>query len=84
MAEYTIRDFPDFKEVISLKGNEKRIDWMHFVTHVLAISVIVVFLFLVCYKIVVQPNVSLPDYFVSIVSVIVGFYFARSLPFFKK
>jgi len=77
----TIRN--DFElDQIRLK-DEVRKDWMHIITHILAAVIIGVFLILLFLKIVLNYTSDIPDYFISIVSVVIGFYFARSLPFNK-
>jgi hypothetical protein len=56
---------------------------LHFkITHILAIIIIMSFTFDILMQTILRPdNINIPDYFISIVSVVIGFYFARSLPF---
>lgn len=64
---------------------EIRKDWMHKTTHFIALIVILSFLMMLFGQIIFRPNnVIIPDYLISIVSVVVGFYFAKSLPFGKE
>ncbi len=63
-----------------LERDELRKDWMHIITHILAFIILLFFLIILSYQIVLRPEkIIVPDYFISIVSVVVGFYFARSL-----
>jgi len=66
---------------IELSPEEKRKNWMHVTTHFLSIAVIGSFLFILLYQLISKPcaTLTIPDYFISIVSMVVGFYFARSL-----
>ncbi len=61
---------------------ENRKNWMHITTHILAVLILLTFLFLLSYQILHSPydTINMPDYVISIVSVVVGFYFARNLP----
>ena len=55
------------------EARQKRITLYHYIVHLLAILIIVPYLVLVIFQIKVPPEYS------TIVSVVVGFYFARSL-----
>ncbi len=86
--EETERDDFELPNKIFLEEVRKkhaRIDWMHLVTHAIAIIVVASFLGLLVYDVVLNPcnESSIPIYFVSIVSTIIGFYFAERL-FHKK
>lgn len=58
--------------VIDLE-RQKRITVYHYVVHILAFLLIIPYITLIIY------NVQIPDSFSTIVSVVIGFYFARSL-----
>jgi len=52
---------------------QKRINIYHYVVHFLAIIIIVSYVFLVIY------NQNIPNSYLTIVSIVIGFYFAKSL-----
>ncbi len=58
-----------FREI----NKEKRTNIYHMVVHFLAFIIIVPYIFLIIY------NIRIPESYSTIVSVVVGFYFARSL-----
>jgi len=58
---------------IKYKEEQKRINLNHYVIHFLAIFIIISYIFFIVWK------VNLPNEFSTIVSIIVGFYFAKSL-----
>jgi hypothetical protein len=55
------------------KEEQKRINLNHYVIHFLAVFIIVSYIFFIIW------NVKLPQEFSTIVSIIIGFYFAKSL-----
>lgn len=78
-----------FQETIILeqtKENEKRKDWMHLITHGLAAIIILNFILILDYQILTKPieELNIPTYLISIVSTVIGFYFAHSLWFDKE
>tara|TARA_Y100000310_G_C20545856_1_gene745539 strand:- start:385 stop:648 length:264 start_codon:yes stop_codon:yes gene_type:complete len=56
-----------------LRNKEKRITLYHYVVHFLAFIIILPFLTMILLQI------KIPDHYSTIVSVVIGFYFARSL-----
>lgn len=80
ITNFTIDDFPSESEVVK---EDRRIDWFHISTHLLAFFIIGTFLFMNIHNIFVDKAsiYFIPDYLISIVSVVIGFYFAKS-PFF--
>lgn len=63
--------------------NEERLDVMNRITHTIAIIILILFVTLLLFQaFIFQDKQIVPDYFISIVSVIIGFYFAKS-PLFK-
>ncbi|GEM_PF-3618083 len=81
----SIDDFPEEREVFDISGEGKRLDWFHKSTHCLAFLVVGTFLFMMIYNVLVSSGneFSVPEYFISLVSVIVGFYFAKA-PMFNN
>jgi len=59
-------------DVISLE-QQKRITIYHYVVHILAFIIIIPYITLIIY------NIPVPISFSTLVSVIIGFYFARNL-----
>lgn len=55
------------------KEKQRRITLYHFVVHILAFMIIIPYVSLVI------MNQSMPDSYSTIVSVVIGFYFAKSL-----
>ncbi len=62
----------DFFREVAFKNNEKRINWYHVVTHLLAILIISTYLVLICF------NAKIPSEYSTLVSVVIGFYFAKN------
>jgi len=78
--EFILPEIDPPSRYFNLERKEIRKDWMHKTTHVLAFIIIISFLVILLYQLIFRPDeVSIPDYFISIVSVVVGFYFAKSL-----
>jgi len=75
----TRSDFEPNKVNFNHIKEENRKDWFDKVTHFIAGVVILFFLFLLTFTLVIDKSSSIPDYFISIVSTIIGFYFARYL-----
>ena len=67
-------------DIDKIKREERRVDWKHKTTHFFAGCIILAFLFVILYQIIIAPSepIRVPDFFISIVSVVVGFYFAKS------
>jgi hypothetical protein len=61
--------------VSSKIGEEKRRERKDITTHIIAITIILFFLFIVFIS--MMYNKIVPDYLLSIVSMVVGFYFAK-------
>lgn len=59
------------------REEQKRRNLYHYVVHFLAIFIIVAYIFFIIW------SVKVPEEFPTIVSVIIGFYFAKSLSSFK-
>jgi hypothetical protein len=81
--EYNLDEIYSQKKYFSVNETkrEARKDLMHRVTHILAILIILFFLFMLAIQVFCFSNDQIiPDYFISIVSVVIGFYFAKSLP----
>ena len=55
------------------KEEQKRINLHHYIIHFLAIFIIISYIFFIIWE------VNLPNEFSTIVSIIIGFYFAKSL-----
>ena len=62
-----------WNETEKIKNEQKRINIYHFVVHILAFIIIIPYICLNIYKYEISATYS------TIVSVIIGFYFARSL-----
>ncbi|MFA5174206.1 MAG: hypothetical protein WC438_03420 [Candidatus Pacearchaeota archaeon] len=58
---------------IEKKEKEKRLNLYHYVVHTLAIFIILSYIFLIVW------NYNIPKEFSTIVSIVIGFYFAKSL-----
>ena len=58
---------------------EIRANWFHKITHFLAVAIIVVFLFSFGICMIYQKTDLMPNYFIAIVSTVVGFYFGGYL-----
>lgn len=67
----TGKDF--WSEAEKVKNEQKRINIYHFVVHLLAFVIIIPYICLNIYKYEISETYS------TIVSVVIGFYFARSL-----
>lgn len=67
------KDF--FKEIerIKTENNERRLSLHHFITHLLAIIIIFPYLIFISFRL------EIPQSYSTIVSVVIGFYFAKSL-----
>jgi hypothetical protein len=62
-------DFWKIKE----KNKERRINLYHFVVHLLAFIIVISFISFIIF------NIDIPEVYSTLVSVVIGFYFARSL-----
>jgi len=58
---------------IKERENEKRINLLHYVIHLLAFVIIVPFVFLIAW------GIDIPKEYSTIVSIVIGFYFGKSL-----
>lgn len=60
---------------------QRRADWQAICTHILAGAIIIPFIVMVCYAFFrnTQLKDEIPVYFISLVSTVVGFYFAGRL-----
>lgn len=71
--EHNDIDIIDKNITVVEKYRQKRITIYHYVVHILAFLIIIPFVVLIIF------NHQIPDSYSTIVSVIIGFYFARSL-----
>jgi quinol-cytochrome oxidoreductase complex cytochrome b subunit len=79
--DFVLGEIDPPSKYFSLERNELRKDWMYKTTHILALIILIFFLVVLSYQIILRPDkIIVPDYFISIVSVVIGFYFAKSLP----
>ncbi len=74
-------DIERFNSEILTQCVQRRKDWMHLVTHFLAYLMVVIFLILVLFDFLFRhlQESSIPNYFISMVSTIIGFYFGDKL-----
>jgi len=75
-----IRDDFEFSGTI-IKNEQKRKNWIHIVTHSIAYLIVGTFVVVILYNVAFRPNEPwlIPDYFISIVSIVIGFYFGGKL-----
>lgn len=67
------KNLKDFWEIQEKKAVQKRLDLYHYVVHGLATFIILSYIFLIIW------NYNIPKEFSTIVSMVIGFYFAKSL-----
>lgn len=73
IESFSLSDSKDDFFKIKFLNKEKRINIYHFVTHLLA------FIIVLTYIIMILFSIEVPKEYSTIVSVVAGFYFARSL-----
>lgn len=57
---------------------ELRKNLFHRTAHFLAGAIVLVFLFVICLSVIYRETGLIPDYFIAIVSTVVGFYFSKA------
>jgi hypothetical protein len=60
-------------------SKDRRTNLFHTVTHILAVLIIFTFLLAFIITLIYQKKDLMPDYFIAIVSTVVGFYFGSYL-----
>lgn len=83
-TSWSWRDFKSHGRIKKMRAEkeERRKDMYHITTHRIALLTISTFLIVLTLKVLIVPDAEIPESFISIVSTVIGFYFARS--FFSK